>query len=209
MDIRVALNGYISGLTWRLSQGVRSQELFAINLSSRFRWYLAPARAALGIAALVLGLMIVRTSLEAWRMHEEIALLQSAVDKVLAQDRQVIAAALKEGVGLSESSLQRLTSEIAFANQLIDKRSFSWTRFLTELEEAIPEKLSVISIRLEPGTSQVHLTGSAHSFEDVTAFMLGIERHPTFKHPVLGQHRDAGNGFVEFDLQLQYRGGDV
>jgi hypothetical protein len=98
-----------------------------------------------------------------------------------------------------------LPKEVAFANQLIAKRGFSWTRFLSELEQSIPSRIAVNSIRLDPTNSVVHLTGSALNLEDVTALTVMFQDHARFKDPVLGQHRDVGNGLVEFDLSLRYK----
>jgi hypothetical protein len=39
----------------------------------------------------------------------------------------------------------------------------------------------------------------------VTTLTVAFQDHPRFKDPVLGQHRDAGNGIVEFDLSIRYR----
>jgi Tfp pilus assembly protein PilN len=106
---------------------------------------------------------------------------------------------------LSESAIQLLPKEVDFANQLIAKRGFSWTRFLTELEQVIPAQIAVNSVRLDQTNSIVYLTGSALNLEAVTALTVTFQDHPRFKDPVLGQHRDAGNGVVEFDLTLRYK----
>jgi Tfp pilus assembly protein PilN len=116
----------------------------------------------------------------------------------------VIAEARQEGIDLSDAVLQRLPAEVGLANQLIEKRAFSWTKFLTGLEQAIPPRLVLSSVRLEQGGTMVHLLGSAVSLEDITAFTVGLQDHPTFKDPVLAQHRVGTNGLVEFDVTLRY-----
>jgi hypothetical protein len=50
----------------------------------------------------------------------------------------------------------------------------------------------------------VHLLGSAVNLEDITAFTVGLQDHPTFKDPVLAQHRVGASGLVEFDVTLRY-----
>jgi Tfp pilus assembly protein PilN len=94
---------------------------------------------------------------------------------------------------------------VALANQLLEKRMFSWTQFLTGLEQAIPPRLALSSVRLDAGGTNVHLTGTAMALEDITAFTVGLQDHPTFKDPVLAQHRVGQNGLVEFDVTLRYR----
>ncbi len=106
---------------------------------------------------------------------------------------------------MSPASLQRLPAEVALANQLLAKRNFSWTQFLSGLEEAIPARVAIKSVRLDPGSAMIHLTGAAITVEDVTALALKLQNHPVFRDPVLGQHHAGSDGLVEFDLALKYR----
>ncbi|MCC2642266.1 MAG: protein of unknown function, putative Fimbrial assembly family [Nitrospira sp.] len=142
---------------------------------------------------------------EAWLVWQDVQSKEAALHQVQDRDRELLKEAAHEGIDLSEAALQILPKEIAFANQLIEKRSFSWTRFLTELERAIPQRIAVNSIRLDPANATIMLTGSARALEDITTLTVTFQDHPQFKEPVLGQHRDLGNGLVEFDLSLRYR----
>ena len=77
--------------------------------------------------------------------------------------------------------------------------------FLSALEAAIPRHVSIKSIRLDPGSAVVHITGLAVTVEDVTALTVTLQDHAVFRDPVLGQHRVGPDGLVEFDLTLRYR----
>ena len=133
--------------------------------------------------------------------------IQAELDRVRQQDLDLIAEARHEGIDLSELALKRLPSEVELANQLLEKRTFSWTQFLTELEQAIPPRLALSSVRLDQAGTMVRLTGTAMSLEDITTFTVGLQDHATFKDPILAQHRVVPNGLVEFDVTLQYRRG--
>ena len=182
-----------------------AHDYFHINLSSRCRPAIAPVRTALvgSCAALLLGIF--------WNSGQAILEYQSAwtisaeLDRVRQQDEQLVVEARQEGIDLSEGALQRLSTEVALANQLLEKRMFSWTKFLTGLEQAIPSRLALSSVRLDTGGTMVHLTGTAMSLEDITAFMVGLQDHPLFKDPVLAQHRVGVNGLVDFDVTIRYR----
>jgi len=69
----------------------------------------------------------------------------------------------------------------------------------------IPPRVAIESVRLDPSSAIIHLTGSAVSLEDVTALAVKLQDHQTFRDPVLGQHRTGPTGLVEFDLMLRYR----
>lgn len=178
---------------------------FRVNLATRFRWYVAPLRLALilccfglfagtlwGVGYTMLGYR------EVWRLEAE-------VERIRHEDQRLIADAKEEGIDLSEQALRQLPAEVALANQLLEKRTFSWTAFLSGLEQALPPRLALSSVRLESGGSLVHLTGSAMSLEDLTAFTVGLQDHPKFKDPILAQHRVGVNGLVEFDVTVRYR----
>lgn len=191
-------------LSW-LEPSVPRDRLFMVNLSSRYRWYIGPARTLLILISVGLCLAMVWDLREASEMRQEIATMAAALARVQEQDRDLLAKVGRQGLDLSEPAIQMLPKEVAFANQLIAKRGFSWTRFLNELEQSIPPRIAVNSIKLEPGNSVVRLTGSASNLEDVTALTVKLQDHPHFQDPVLGQHRDVGNGMVEFDLTLRYK----
>ena len=178
---------------------------FEINLSSRYRVGMATYRTWLisGCIGLLLGI--------AWNIwqgvliYEESQIIEAELERVRQLDHLVIAEARNEGIDLSEGALKRLSSEVDLANQLLEKRTFSWTTFLTELEQAIPPRLSLTSIHLDQAGKTVQLTGTATDLEEVTAFTVGLQNHATFKNPVLAQHRVGSSGLVEFDVTVQYR----
>ncbi len=204
----LSLDGITAGIRdflMQLGQPSNRNGLFTINLSSRYRWYLAPARLGIMIVAGMVGVGIAWDISRAVLMWQELQSVEEALAQVQERDRAVLAESKQQGIDLSEATLQVLPKEIEFANQLIEKRAFSWTRFLTELEQAIPPRIAVNSIRLEPTSATILLSGAARTLEDVTTLTVAFQDHPRFKDPVLGQHHDAGNGLVEFDLSIRYR----
>ena len=191
--------------------GIRShrgaiQRPFRINLSSRHRAYLGPLRTGLVALSLVLVGGIAWTIYQALMIHDGAGQVQLALERVREQDRLLVAQAAKDGFDLSDAAWQRLAGEVAFANQLIAARTFSWTQFLSSLEEVVPARLAIDSIRLDTKSSIIRLTGVAMSLEDVTAFTLVLQDHRAFKDPVLVQHRGVENSMVGFELTVRYRG---
>lgn len=181
------------------------RRVFTINLSSRYRPSIGPARLALIALCVLIVMGVLWDCGRAFMGHQEIRTLRAELARVRQQDAQLIAEAAQEGIDLSEASLRRLPTEVALANQLLEKRMFSWTKFLTGLEQAIPPRLALSSVRLDAGGTSVHLLGTAVTLEDITAFTVGLQDHPTFKEPVLAQHRVGSNGLVEFEVRLRYR----
>lgn len=178
---------------------------FQINLSRRYRPVVGPLRLLL-IGSCVLLVMGIGWNLrQAILTYQASLTIQAELDRIRQQDLDLIAEARHEGIDLTEEALKRLPFEVELANQLLKKRTFSWTKFLTELEQAIPSRLVLSSVRLDQAGTMVRLTGTAMSLEDITAFTIGLRDHATFKDPILAQHRVGPNGLVEFDVTLQYR----
>ncbi len=182
-----------------------ADEQFHINLSSRYRTVTAPFRLLLISSCAVLVCGVLWDMKQGLLVHQETQMIEAELNRVRQLDRTLMEEAEREGIDLSEEALKRLPFEVELANQLLEKRTFSWTKFLTELEQAIPPRLALSSVRLDQSGKTVQLAGTAISLEDITAFTVGLQEHATFKDPVLAQHRVGPNGLVEFDITVQYR----
>ena len=178
---------------------------FHLELASRHRPYLAPLRVLLKATTLGLIVWACWSTAEALLAFQGLHETEARLNQARAQDQQLIDEARAAGIDLSDAALRQLPGEVALANQLLTKRNFSWTQFLSGLEEAIPPRVSIKSVRLDPASAVIHMTGAAVTVEDVTGFTLKLQSHPVFHDPVLGQHHLGGDGLVEFDLMLKYR----
>ena len=191
----------IGSLRWQ----TRGTTYFHIELGSRYRAYAAPSRLLLQLAALGLGLWLSWNVVQTFVAVQDLQQIQARLDQAREQDQQLLKEAQAEGLDLSEAALRQLPAEVSLANLLLAKRNFSWTHFLSGLEEAIPPRVSIKGVRLDPASAVIHMTGAAATVEDVTALTLKLQSHPVFHDPVLGQHHLGTDGLVEFDLKLKYR----
>lgn len=182
-----------------------SNDRFQINLSRRYRPAVVPLRLFLIGSCILLVIGICWNLRQAVLAYQESLTIQAELDRIRQEDLDVIAEARQEGIDLSEETLKKLPFEVGLANQLLEKRTFSWTKFLTELEQATPPRIALTSVRLDQAGTLVRLMGTAVSLEDITTFTAGLQDHAAFKDPVLAQHRVGPNGLVEFDVTLQYR----
>jgi Tfp pilus assembly protein PilN len=178
---------------------------FHINLGTQRRPYLAPLRGGL------IFLSIIFTGLIAWELqqvdaiHEQAAAVEQSLARVREQDERLVAQAKANAMDLSEARLQKLPQDVAFVNQLIAKRAFSWTDFLNDLEAAVPSGVSIQSIRLDVKNSSIAMGGSARSLKHLTSLIISLEDHPAFQDALLGQHRTLDSGVVDFALTVRYK----
>ena len=205
MAVKGLWNRRAAELLAKVRSGRRPGRQFEINLSSRYRVGLASYRTWLIGGCVGLLLSIGWNIWQGVLVAEEIQIIEAELERVRQLDQAVMAEARNEGIDLSEGALKQLSSEVDLANQLLEKRTFSWTTFLTELEQTIPPRLALTSVRLDQTGKTVQLAGTAMSLEDITAFTVGLQNHATFKDPILAQHRVGASGLVEFDVTVQYR----
>src|SRR5262249_35704397 len=131
----------------------RQRSFFHIELSSRYRWYLAPLRLVLMVGCGVLGVTMGWDIAQLILTYQEARAIQVRLERVREQDQQLLAEAKQQQIHLSETALQRFPQEVALANQPLAKRHFSWTPFLSGLEEVIPPRVAIESVRLDPGSA--------------------------------------------------------
>lgn len=205
MGKQSVLIGYLADIVRYVPLLGENPTRFHINLSNRYRPAVAPLRMVLVVMCGVLLLGILWSLGQAALGYREARTIEAELNRVRQLDVQLVAEAQQEGIDLSEGALQGLSVEVDLANQLLEKRTFSWTNFLAGLEQVIPARLALSSVQFDAGGTVVHLTGTAMSLEDITAFTVSLQDHPMFKDPVLAQHRAGTNGLVEFNVTLRYR----
>ena len=122
-------------------------------------------------------------------LGEQAAVYEVAARRVQDATGRFVQDSLRAGVDLSEERLKAMSQEVAFSDQLLKQRAFSWTRFLSDLEDAVPPRISIASVTLGGSDTAIALSGSALALRDVTALVNSLERHPAFWNVVLSQHR--------------------
>jgi Tfp pilus assembly protein PilN len=175
------------------------------NFSSGRRSYVGSLRVALAVVAVFCMGLTAQQILQSRTIDAQILNTEQRLARVMDMDSRLRQQAQMEGLDLSDASLQRLPREVAFANQVITKHAFSWTRFLTDLEEAVPPGVRIHGIHLDVKESMITVAGSALSLKDLTALIIGLEDHRAFRDAVLGQHRVTENNQVEFGLTVRYQ----
>lgn len=142
-----------------------------------------------------------------------------ATQRIVASNRQFAVQSLRAGVDVSEPRLKTLGRDVTFINQLLEKRAFSWTRLLTDLEASVPLKVSITSVTMNFKDSSLLLNGTAMTIKDVTGFSDSLEAHSSFRNVILSNHQvrerpgpdrgknnlDEAPQGVDFTLTVTYR----
>ncbi|MBW7956956.1 MAG: PilN domain-containing protein [Deltaproteobacteria bacterium] len=105
-----------------------------------------------------------------------------------------------------EKEPRALTRDIEIINSYVEKRIFSWTGFLSELEEALPSGVYLLQVSPDFGKSAVSIAGTARSMEDVFSTVSRMEARG-FEKVVLTRHSEDKERLVIFNMSAQYGAG--
>lgn len=177
----------------------------------------------------LIGLTLLSVGLMGWWWQESLdddtmaEHYESAAARTETLNRQFEAQLAREGLTLPGDQIAMVQGKIAFANLLSEKRAFSWTRLLSELEETVPAHVSIGSVKLDFQQSKVVVDGLARNLQDVNVFVQTLQQHRAFQKAVLAKHevhkgRDGGAAAmpieggtdspshgIEFTLAVEYR----
>jgi Tfp pilus assembly protein PilN len=133
------------------------------------------AAALLLLAAVVLTVVSVRT-VHAYlegsrRSREEIASLRAEIDRLEASRREA-------EQKLARFDLAGMRAGAEEANALAGLRAFSWSRFLTRLEKALPNDVRVVSIGLSKDTQAGANRAKAPVAESFEVSLSLVSRDP-------------------------------
>jgi len=105
---------------------------------------------------------------------------RAARDEARAADLRKSAVRLRATVDPKQIEFASL--EARQANDLIDRRTFSWTEIFNLFESALPDEVRITSFRskIEKGQIVLTITIVARGAEDVSAFMDNMERTGVF-----------------------------
>lgn len=183
----------------------RPSDALRLNFSRSRHAVLRRASAALAAVSLLLIGVIVWDLWEARALQAQAAVVERALARVQEQDRRVQHQAQTEGMDLSDGAMGKLSGDVVFANELIAQRVFSWTRFLSDLEDAVPTGVSIKHIRLDSKGAAVTIGGSALSLKDLAAFVISLEDHRAFADANLLEHRVQETNVVDFSVTAHYQ----
>jgi type IV pilus assembly protein PilN len=177
------------------------------NLSTRPFYNEAAVRLWLTILAIVVVLATVfnvTRLLQYSRSDTELA-TQASRDEARTQELRGTAAQLRASVDAQQIAAASL--EARTANDLIDRRTFSWTELFNRLEAAIPPEVRITSVRPrieEDGPITLVVTVIARSVEEIDQFITSLEDTGVFSNALDRQDHVNDQGQIEGTLEMFY-----
>ncbi len=102
--------------------------------------------------------------------------------------------------------------EVDFINAIIEKKSFSWSVLLSDLEKTVPKGVYLVSIEPNFATGEVGITGVARRLDDALAMVDAMGAAARFKDVYLLKHEDKKDAKgsrtkLFFNLRASYTDG--
>jgi Tfp pilus assembly protein PilN len=164
--------------------------------------------AAVAVAATVFNVSrVLRYS----RSDTELA-TQASRDEARAGEVRAAAAKLRASVNTKEVELASV--EARQANDLIDRRTFSWTELFNRLEATLPSDVRITSVRPALDRDRritLTITVLARSVDDVDEFMENLESTGTFADLLSKEERvtESGQLIAILETYVQRPSGQV
>jgi Tfp pilus assembly protein PilN len=157
-------------------------------------------------ALLVAGATVLNVSAGLrYRHGDSEAARQADADEASAADMRQQIVKLRGSV--DPRQLDAASAAARQANELIDRRTFSWTELLNHLETTLPDEAHIVAVRPKlDRESGIVLTINivARDVDDVNEFMENLEETGAFKNPRPTTERFNEQGLFESILEANY-----
>lgn len=181
------------------------------NLSTRPFYNERAAQILLG-AAVLLVVAFTAFNLVQWRSlygHRAALLARVGGDERAAAEMRASAERVRQS--LNRAELDRVAAAAREANTLIDRRVFSWTGLLSDLETTVPPSVRVVSIR--PGTDRdgnmtIAIMAVGHRAEEIQRFVDKLDATGAFSGIVSRSETTNQQGLLEVVLEGRYLPGE-
>jgi len=138
--------------------------------------------------------------------NSEAALVQTDINKQKQEEDSLVKTAQQVKDSLTPEQVQLLRA----AHQLVDRKRFSWSRLLADLESALPGTVRVSRIAVKDvspeGIAQLELVVLAKSSTTITEMISAMDRAGIFRAELRAQNLQKGRGEsgTEYELFVVY-----
>lgn len=185
--------------------------MFRLNLSTRPFYNERAVHLVLALLAIVIVVVSVFNVREVVRLSSRQTTLRAgiAADDAKAADLRQRAGTLR--AQLRTEDLERVLVAAHEANQLIERRTFSWTELFNHLEATLPAgvMLTAVSPQVDDDGMKVGLGVLGRKVEDVEDFILRLERTGVFSEMLSQSETPEESGLVRVRIQGRYHPGQA
>ncbi|MEO8682102.1 MAG: hypothetical protein ABI665_23850 [Vicinamibacterales bacterium] len=177
------------------------------NLATRPFYNERGVRLALGVVVVIAIGLTAYNGVEAWRLTS-----QSAGQRQVAEQNETEARQLRDKARVIRQSLDRVALDAVQAsareaNELIDRRAFSWTDLFNRFEATLPGDVRIASVQPQTdndGRMLVAMSVVARRVEDLDQFIEALEKTGAFSAVLSRQETAEDDGTLKSLIQGYY-----
>jgi Tfp pilus assembly protein PilN len=112
--------------------------------------------------------------------------------------------AAKMRASVDPRKIEAKSAEARLANQLIDRRTFSWTELFNRFETTLPDEVRIVAVRPKVDRDRnivLQINVMARDVEDVNMFLENLEKTGAFARVL--SHEEHPNEQGQFDAQIE------
>ena len=177
------------------------------NLSTRPFYNDRVVRVGIAAVALVAAGLTVFNAAQVWTLQSRNRELSQAVRQSELEARELRQKAQVVRQGVNREQLDAVQLEARVANQLIDRRAFSWTELLNQFQVTLPPDVRIAAVQpqIDPdGRMLVAVTVLSRRVEDLDAFIAALEKTGAFTGVLSRQDTQEEDGTLRSILQGYY-----
>lgn len=157
------------------------------------------------VKALAAGLFVLTLVLTSYNVYAFVT--NSALISRLEGYANMLSSKQPSSVNSGGLDPKALRKEVEFINDVIKRKTFSWTGLLTQLEASVPQGVHLIQISPDFPAGKVTITGRARAMKEVLAMVDAMSKSGGFRDVFLlrhskGKEEDAGG--VIFTVSAGY-----
>lgn len=177
------------------------------NLSTRPFYNTRLVRIGLiAIGVVAVGLTVFN-AVELWRLQRANRELAQLVGDNENQARDLRQKARTVQQSIDRSQLLLVDAAAREANQLIDRRAFSWTELLNQFQDTLPPSVRIVSVQPqvdETGRVMVAIRVLSRQQEDLDSFIAALEQSGVFRDVLSRSDSSVEDGALASVLQAYY-----
>lgn len=154
------------------------------NLSTRPFYNTRAVRLALAAVGTIAAALTTFNSVELWRLQRTSRELGQSVTQNESQATELRQKARTVQQAIDKTQLALVAAAAREANELIDRRAFSWTELLNQFQATLPPNVRISSVQPQvdnEGRMLVAISVQSRQQEDLDSFIEALEKTGVFR----------------------------
>jgi Tfp pilus assembly protein PilN len=181
--------------------------MLRMNLSTHPFYNVRAVQAVLGLLAAVVVGVTAFNVVEGVRLSSVQSTLGAKAGAAEAEAARLRGEAAAIRAQINPNELNAVAGAAREANEIIDRRAFSWTTLFAQFEATLPPDVRIMSVQPQldgDGVFTVTIAVQARSVEDLDEFLEALETQSTFRNVLARQEETNADGLIEAVVEGVY-----